>query len=371
MIDHLLARCRENNQALAIRIMCEDPWGEGLPKWLINKGIRRTYTACPQEGAHYAPDMSDTIFMFYHEKLIRALGERYDGHPDIALVDIGSVGLWGEWHIYCDPTLMPGRELRNKITNLYFEVFPNTPLTSLTDDTTNVKYAVSKGRCGWRGDSWGNAPGPGVKWNHHEFSYWPTHRRVPDAWKTGTVAMEPGEPGQTMSAWVAPVRNIVDDAIAWHATFAQNKSRKIPEAFIPEIERLVMKMGFRLVLRNITCNEVASAGSEVPIILKFENLGIAPPYRDHRIAFRLKDKKNIYHAVTITDQSIRGWLPGEINTTVKYKLPPDLKAGNYNLEMGLVFHNSVDHTIPIANKGKTSDGWYPTAKIKITQQHLN
>jgi hypothetical protein len=365
MIDKLLALCRQNNQALAFRIMCEDPWGEGLPQWLIDKGIRRTYSKCPQEGAHYVPDMSDSVFLDYHEKLIRAIGERYDGHPDLALVDIGSVGLWGEWHIYCDPGLMPTREIRNRITNLYFEVFPNTPLTSLVDDTTNVKYAVGKGRCGWRGDSWGNAPAPGVVWNHHEYSYWPTYRRLPDAWKTGTIAMEPGEPGGTMIGWVAPVKNIVDDALAWHVTFAQNKSKDIPAADIPEIERLVMKMGFRLVLRNLTYNNIAIPGKVIPLNMKFENLGIAPPYRDHRIALRLTDEKNMKNAMVITDISIRGWLPGEINTSVNYQLPSDLKAGNYKLEIGLVFHNSIDHTIPLANLGKTTDGWYSVGNLKV------
>ena len=43
MIDDILETCRENNQALAFRVMCEDPWGEGLPQWLIDKGIKRTY----------------------------------------------------------------------------------------------------------------------------------------------------------------------------------------------------------------------------------------------------------------------------------------------------------------------------------------
>jgi hypothetical protein len=365
MIDLLLQRCRQNNQALAFRIMCEDPWGEGLPEWLISKGIRRTYTPCPQEGAHYAPDMSDSVFIYYHKKLIRALGERYDGHPDLALVDIGSVGLWGEWHIYCDTALMPSRKIRKEITDLYFEVFPHTPLTSLADDTTNVKYAVGKGRCGWRGDSWGNAPAPGVDWNHHVNSYWPTNNRLPNAWKTGTVAMEPGEPGGTMNGWVAPVKNIVDDAIAWHVTFAQNKSKTIPAAFLPEIERLVMKMGFRLVLRNLTYANTVKAGALIPIYLKFDNLGIAPPYRDHRIAFRLKDKQNIIRGVVMTDQSILGWLPGETEVNVNYQLPADLETGNYTLEMGLVFHSSIEHSIPIANKGKTSDGWYQLGNLNI------
>ena len=42
------------------------------------------------------PDMSDPVFIYYHEKLIHALGERYDGHPDLAEVDLGSIGMWGE-----------------------------------------------------------------------------------------------------------------------------------------------------------------------------------------------------------------------------------------------------------------------------------
>jgi len=102
-----------------------------------------------------------------------------------------------------------------------------------------------------------------------------------------------------------------------------------------------MKLGFRLVLRNLTFDEVVAAGSEIPISMKWENLGIAPPYRDHRIAFRLRDKNGENHAVTITEMSIQGWLPGEKNITVNYKLPLDLQAGNYNLEMGLVFHSSI------------------------------
>lgn len=59
--------------------------------------------------------------------------------------------------------------------------------------------------------------------------------------------------------------------------------------------------------------------------------------------------------------------PGEINANVKVKLPSDLKTGNYNLELGLVFHSSAGHTIPIANMGKTIDGWYPLGNLKITR----
>ena len=128
-----------------------------------------------------------------------------------------------------------------------------------------------------------------------------------------------------------------------------------------------MKLGFRLVLRNLTFDKVVAVGSTITISMKWENLGIAPPYRDHRIAFRLKDESGANHAVTITEMSILGWLPGEKDITIDYKLPADLKAGNYDLEMGLVFHSSIEHTIPIANKGKTTDGWYTLGSLKVSQ----
>jgi hypothetical protein len=362
MIDSLLLRCRRNNQTLAFRVMCEDPWGEGLPAWLIKKGIRRTYTLCPEEGAHYVPDMSDPIFKDYHQRLIRALAKRYDGHPDIALLDIGSVGLWGEGHIYCDSTLMPSRAIRKENTDLYYEAFPNTPLTGLVDDKPNVLYANSKGRSGWRGDCWGNGDAPGVEWNHHKNSYWPMVNLMPDGWKTGTVALEPCG---TFGSYPTSPKVVVDDAISWHATFVQNKSHPIPANWIPEIERLLKKLGFRLVLGNMAYPTKIKAGSEITVTMKWENKGIAPPYRDYRIAFRLKDSEEISRAVIVTDSSILGWLPGEKDISINCELPDDLPPGNYALETGLVFHSSVEHTVPIANIGRTSDGWLKVGSIKV------
>jgi hypothetical protein len=230
------------------------------------------------------------------------------------------------------------------------------------------EYAVNRGKCGWRADSWGDDDGTGGRWNHHEYFYWPTHNKYPNLWKSGPVVFEPGEPGGYMDGWTAPAKGIVDDAIAWHTSMVSNKSHPIPQSIIPEIERLVMKLGFRLVLRNVTFDNSAVSGTEFPITMQWENLGIAPPYRDHRIAIRLRDvNKNIFGAV-ITDQSIKGWMPGKINVTVNNKLPADLPAGNYTLEMGVVFHSSIEHTIPIANNGKTTDEWYTIGSIKIRSQ---
>ncbi|MBA3706211.1 MAG: T9SS type A sorting domain-containing protein, partial [Bacteroidetes bacterium] len=108
------------------------------------------------------------------------------------------------------------------------------------------------------------------------------------------------------------------------------------------------------------------AGSLMQISNTWDNLGVAPPYRDHRIALRLRDNANKLFAITITTQSIKGWLPGSRSATIQYQLPANLPAGIYTIETALVFHSAMDRTIPIAIKGKLSDSWYPMGKLIIT-----
>ncbi len=365
-IDHHLARARENGQTLEFRIMLEWPgeYDVGIPQWLVDKGVNLRLTNCENED-YYSPDLEDPIIKDYHSKLIMALGDRYDGHPDLGSVDIGSVGLWGEWHEYCHPELMPRREELTAIYNLYYESFPNTPLVALVDDKEGIQYAAQKGRSAWRGDCWGNYLPDGKGWNHHKNSYWPVDQLIPDAWKNGPVALESCG---TMKGWYAEnnaITQIVNDAISWHATLAHNKSDFIPEKFKSEIERLVMNLGFRLVLRKINCEKNVESGSKNIISLDWENLGIAPPYRDHRIAMRLRDSEDIIHAFYISDKSIRGWLPGTKSIEIEYQIPEELASETYTMELGLVFHNSPDRIVPIANEGKTDDGWYVVGDMII------
>ena len=365
-IDQHLARAHENNQTLEFRIMLEWPaeYEVGIPQWLADKGVSLRPTNCEGHD-YYSPDMEDPILKEHHEKLIRALGERYDGHPDLGSVDIGSVGMWGEWHTYCHPELMPSRAERSAIIDLYYESFPNTPLVALVDDKEAIQYAAEKGRSAWRGDCWGHLLPEGGGWNHHADSYWPAHNLIPEAWKNGPVALESC---WTMERWLADGRDItqiVDDAIDWHASLAHNKSHYIPGDYKAEVERLVMKLGFRLVLREIELDSTSNPGSNLDISMEWENIGIAPPYRDHRIAFRLRGSNDNTVGEEITDQSIKGWLPGKISKNIQYSIPEEITSGVYQLETALVFHSASDRMVPIAIEGKMDDGWYLIGEIQV------
>jgi hypothetical protein len=132
-LDELLAHARRAGQKLAFRIMCT---GSGeymdVPAWLQeqgSKGIEFMYGG----RKHWIPEFSDSLFQQKHFRLIRELGRRYDGHTDLDLVDIGSVGLWGEWHMSSTtaidtgkPVPMPPVEIRQAIIDAWQQAFPET-----------------------------------------------------------------------------------------------------------------------------------------------------------------------------------------------------------------------------------------------------
>ncbi len=361
MIDEHLAKARANNQTLEFRIMLMDDVSNRVPQWLLDKGV-------PNVAGTNFLDTENLVTRTAHDNLVRAMGQRYDDHPDLGSIDIGSVGFWGEWHTYTAPAAMPSVTEQKRVVDLYHEVFPKTPLVGLIGagnindgDSTVLQYIAGKGRTGWRGDSWGDAEGP--SWNHHDNSYTPGVAMIPNAWQNGPVAMEPGVPNGTMP-FDSSITRAVDDAISWHASLIHNKSAVIPTDYLPELDRLVDKLGFRLVLRKATFDNIISLDEPNTIALEWENLGIAPPYRDHRIALRLVNEAGEQQAVVTTEQSIRGWLPGDKQVSVDYRIPAgtDLDRGKtYHLEMGLVFHSAIDRLVPIAIEGKTADGWYRLA----------
>lgn len=368
--DELLARARKAGQKLAFRIMCAGTSRDYMyvPKWLKEKGCRGFEYRYRDGGPlHWVPDMDDPIFLRAHFRLIEELGKRYDGHPDLDLVDIGSVGLWGEWHMSGTGVEMPSLKTRLAIIDAYCKAFPKTPKVMLIGDEEGMRHAIGKG-CGWRADCLGDMGGFSRTWNHMEFFYPQQIRKTgaEDAWKKAPVAFETC---WDMRKWVAEgwdIRYIFDYALNYHASYLNNKSAPIPEGTREEVERLIRRMGYRLVLRRFEHKGRAAPGSEVSIRMKWENVGVAPPYRDYLIAFRLSGGEDGREFVSVCDTSIKGWLPGEIEVTEKLKLPDDLKPERYEFALALVDPLTHEPAIRLAIAGRDEDGWYPLSHIEVT-----
>lgn len=79
----------------------------------------------------------------------RELGRRYANHPDLRLADIGSVGLWAEWHMSGtkllgsdQPVPLPSPATRLAFTDAWCQVFPDKPKVMLIGDLEGMKHAL-------------------------------------------------------------------------------------------------------------------------------------------------------------------------------------------------------------------------------------
>jgi len=372
-LDGLLARARKAGQTLSFRVMCAGTDREYLyvPSWLKDGGCPGFEYRYGDGGpVHWVPDMDSPRFLEPHLRFIRELGKRLDGHPDLDLVDIGSVGLWGEWHMSGTGVKVPSPATRIRIVDAWRGAFPRSPKAMLIGDEECLRHAAARG-CGWRADCLGDMGGFSRTWNHMEHFYRQQLEKTGagEAWRAGPVAFESC---WDMRKWVAEkwdVKAIFDYAVDLHASYMNNKSAPIPDGSRPDVERFLRRLGYRLVLREMSHPPSAAAGSSLEVGTVWENAGSAPPYRDWPIALRLRPAAGGgKETVTVTDRTVRGLPPGRSVLAPRADLPAELAAGTYELAIGVVHPDSKAPAVRLAIGGGDPGGWYPLSKIEILEK---
>ncbi len=374
--DDLLAHARRAGQKLAFRVMCT---GSGVymdvPTWLKEQGCRGvefTYGG----GKHWVPDFADPLFQEKHFRLIRELGRRYDRHPDLDLVDIGSVGLWGEWHMSGTqvvgtdrPVALPSPEILQAVIDVWCAAFPTANKVMLIGSEVGMPQ-TAKGDFGWRADCLGDMGGFSKTWSHMDDFYLQQLAKTgaEEAWKRAPVAFESCWDMRKWKEAGWDIRFIFDYALRCHASYVNNKSAPIPEGTRPEIERFLRRLGYRMVIRSVEHEAKPKVGATTTVSIQWENAGVAPPYRDYRLAIRLSPADSKAEPTDhVTDTSIRGWLPGTHRTDSSLQLPARLAPGRYEVAMGVVDPRDRQPAVRLANAGRDAEGWYRVSDLEIVQ----
>lgn len=389
LVDRALRASRDSGQRLAFRVMCCSPYAKPYhPAWLADIGGRIYDADHHGKGPFPIPDMGDPVVLNAHLDFIRRLGARYDGHPDLDHVDLGSMGWWGEWHLSGSKSAKwPSQESCMKVVDAYLAAFKKTPLVMLLNGKACAAYAMAHG-AGWRADSMGDLGSFSPTWNHMRNAYPEWHRatQAEDAWKTGPVAYEPPREVSEFVEKKWPLRWIFNYALACHGSLFSGKSGSLPEDahFRQELERFLKRLGYRLVLREIA--HPSQACGTLDVAMKWQNVGSAPCYRPYRIAYRLTNGKGA-SVVMVGQTTVNRWLPGSVElftedffkevpdlplgavceVSEKLTLPADLVAGSYTLSVAVVDEASAP-VVRLAIKGRAADGWYPLSKVEVVRR---
>jgi len=388
-LDGVLKETREAGQTLAFRVMCcsTGPGDPYHPAWLKEIGGRVVTTRYDGGQPLEVPILDDPKVLDAHLDFIRRLGQRYDGHPDIDHVDLGSVGWWGEWHMSgSSDARMPTLETQQKIVDAYLAAFKRTPLLMLIGGPP-LKYATQHG-AGWRADCLGDMGGFSKTWCHMRMAY-PKLLSAADAkdvWQTAPVAWETC---WDMRKWVDEgwsLPFIFNYALALHGSYVNNKSAPLPkgEQVRPELERFLRRLGYRLVLTELKHPATVRPGDDLRLAMRWQNVGSAPCYRPYRVAYRLSDGRGLQR-VLVGKVTVNHWLPGSIelfneeffkqpaelppgkvnDVADEVRLPADLPSGEYALSLGIVAPDTDRPVVRLGIQGRGEDGWYSLSKLRV------
>jgi hypothetical protein len=382
MIDKALETAARRGQTLMLRISpYEGDQAKDVPAWYREMvGEEKKLLS-----AKWKVDPEDPRYLGYFGNMVKALGDRYDGHPDLESVDISIIGYWGEgdgMHLLSDAT-------RIGLVECYLDHFKKTPLIfqPLNGDAPDPGVLVKglpiaanwpDGRengqgsgmrhVGWRIDCLGDM-GFRDGWCHM-LDVYPQHiikSGMKDAWKKAPVAMEICG---TFSSWLTreeydeeTVKYIFDQALKWHVSTFNAKSSPVPDQWKPLVEEWLKKMGYRFVLRKLTFPATVRPHGSIVFTSWWENQGVAPCYKNFKLAFRLRNED--LTEILITGAPVQDWLPGDVIYDDRIFLPYDMPEGTYDLDLGIVSLQELKPRIKLAIEGIREDGWYNMGKISV------
>jgi hypothetical protein len=374
-IDKALKTAGERGQTLLFRLA---PYGTGpkkdIPDWYRAKVGPETELKDKQRADSELPkwqtNPEDPRYAHYFGRMVRAMGKRYDNHPLLESVDVSFIGPWGEGA----GSEQLSNKTREALIDAYMEGFPHTNLLMLLIGPKTCKYGLSRrpnGGLGWRQDCLGDMGGFSGDWNHM-LDIYPEkiiQSGMKDAWKTGPVSFEVCWVMQKWKNEGWDIDYIIEQSLKWHISSFNAKSSAVPEAWKPNVDRWLNRMGYRLALRRLNFVEKVVPGGPLRFESWWENQGVAPPYHPFRFAFRLKHGG--YSAVLPTSADLRTWLPGDTVQNGSVMIPREAPLGDYEVQIGVLGKSGDEPKVRLAIAGREADGWYPMGKTSMVARMVS
>lgn len=368
LIDDVIAAWKPRAAAVAMRVMTCNAHSSGFytsPKWLFDAGCKSFEylvggddpTSGGKRVPRIEPDYSDPIYLEKHGAFLKALGERYDGRPEVEFLDIGSYGVWGEWHTQHPAPLV----VRKQIVDLYLRAFRKTPLVFMSDDAEVLNYALAQGT-GFRRD------GVGSPWHEQNWIGSKKYAGVAgmaETWKRAPVVFEWFGDYAYLQSRQWSFDAAVDFMLTNHVSLINDNIGRVPPQAMPQLEKLARLAGARFVLRELAHEKTVKRGTPLSLQMKWANVGVGKLYHPYAVRFYLLDAtgKSILTAEAKADP--RDWLPGEHSLTESISIPAGLEAGEYPLALALADPNAQRRTWRLAIAAPENEGRYEISKVKV------
>jgi hypothetical protein len=353
LLDTPAQRFIDKGMKVAFRITSSESWLRyATPEW-VKKAGAKGYDF-PETKTLWEPDFADPIFLEKVDNFVKAMADRYDGNDNVAFVDVGHYGLWGEGHTLMSSKIDYPLDVLKAHIDIYCKHFKKT-LLAISDDFAGhsepgahfpiTDYAFSKGVT-IRDDSI-LVQAPPNSWFHSEMAqlFWPT---LP-------VILEHEHYGgsKARKAWSKELLlKAVED---YHASYLSIHwwPRELLVDNRDVIDQINQRMGYRIQLQEITYPAAVKRGEPFTVKTSWRNAGVAPCYAGGYSCFTLKDEKGGIVSTLVDERfsvsQLETGAPGKasvkhINTTFtidpSFKDPANtfsrnVKPGEYDLYVSI------------------------------------
>ncbi len=319
VLDTPSQRWIDKGKQIAIRICCSESWTRyATPKWVQEAGAKgynfRPGDGIVEDGPFWEPDYDDPVFLEKLDHFLAAMAARYDGSPDVAFIDIGSFGVWGEGHTYASTKLPYSTATIRRHIDLHLKHFKKTLLAANDDFVSHdrgpesIEYACKHGLT-LRDDSILVQPAPNAYF-HTDLAqmFWP---KVP-------VVLECEHFGSSKKRGAWQDGHLYLQAVEdYHASYASIHwwPHEFLEANRDLIRRINQRLGYRLQVVEASWPDKVGLDSTVDMVLKWRNVGVAPCLSGGYPAVTLKDDKGgivgIYVDDTFNVRALPTGAPGQ------------------------------------------------------------
>lgn len=357
MVERSLETARKRGQTLQVRLMPHGSVNQPqLPEWYQDK-YPTALGGKKASGKYVEANYDDAEYFDTWGKVIHEFAARFDGHPDLESVDMAFIGPWGEGAGEISEAQV------DRFVDLYFDVHKKTALLANTDGY-QLECGIGRG-AGWRCDCFGDLGFFGRKWNHTYDAYPKAvvQAGAQERWRTQPVVFETCGVPLRWKESDFDLDFILQQGYKYHCSVFMPKSNPLPEDYMEPLAEFCDRIGYRFALRQATWERKAKKGGDMEFSMWIENTGIAPVYRDYKLALRIKQDQG--ETVLPLDADVRTWLPGDAWIEDLLRLPESLGTGDTMLYAGLVDPEKLEPQVHFAVEEAEEDGWVPLGIVKI------
>ena len=286
---------------IAFRFTCsESGYARAVPEWVEKAGAKGSfYSFKGTDDRLWEPDYLDPIFFEKFGNFLAAAAKRWDGREEVAFVDVGSFGMWGEGHTGYTSRLSKEKtaEVARAHAELHRRHFRRSPVV-ISDDVAGpscrdadhpTMAEMRKLGIGFRDDSIMVGARPN-QWYHAGWARKFAEAGLPVVVESAHFYKDRRDPRTGEQCWYEG--GLLESTVAYRANY--QGIHWWPDDFLTanrgEVEAVNRRLGYRFELREATWPREVAVGGEFGIDAEWVNVGVTVPQEEAFVSWSLLDE---------------------------------------------------------------------------------